>query len=77
MIYICIDHATVYCHSRYSMHRKYEYATDKICNLIGNEGNKYRAHFYRKRKKVDITNWCKYSILNPYAILKAGNQSSL
>ena len=28
-------------------------------------------------KKVDITNWCKYSILNPYAILKAGNQSSL
>ena len=62
MIYICIDHATVYCHSRYSMNRKYEYATDKICNLIGNEGNKYRAHFYRKRKKVDITNWCKYSI---------------
>ena len=59
------------------MNRKYEYATDKICNLIGNEGNKYRAHFYRKRKIVDITNWCKYSILNPYAILKAGNQSSL
>ena len=30
MIYICIDHATIYCHSRYSMNRKYEYATDKI-----------------------------------------------
>ena len=59
------------------MNCKYEYVTDKICNLIGNEGNKYRAHFYRKRKKVDITNWCKYSILNPCAILKAGNQSSL
>ena len=29
------------------MNRKYEYATDKICNLIGNEGNKYRAHFYK------------------------------
>ena len=40
-IYICIDHATIYCHSRYSMNRKYEYATDKIYNLIGNEGNKY------------------------------------
>ena len=38
MIYICIDHATIYCHSRYSMNRKYEYATDKIYNLIGNEG---------------------------------------
>ena len=25
----------------YSMNRKYEYATDKIYNLIGNEGNKY------------------------------------
>ena len=41
MIYICIDHETIYCHSRYSMNRKYEYATDKIYNLIGNEGNKY------------------------------------
>ena len=40
-IYICIDHATIYCHSRYSMNRKYEYATDKIYNLVGNEGNKY------------------------------------
>ena len=29
-IYISIDHATIYCHSRYSMNRKYEYATDKI-----------------------------------------------
>ena len=29
------------------MNRKYEYATDKICNLIGNEGNKYRAHCYK------------------------------
>ena len=47
MIYICIDHATIYCHSRYSMNRKYEYATDKICNLIGNEGNKYIAHCYK------------------------------
>ena len=47
MIYICIDHATIYCHSRYSMNRKYEYATDKIYNLIGNEGNKYRAHCYK------------------------------
>ena len=47
MIYICIDHATIYCHSRYSMNRKYEYATDKIDNLIGNEGNKYRAHSYK------------------------------
>ena len=25
----------------------YEYATDKIYNLIGNEGNKYRAHCYK------------------------------
>ena len=41
MIYICIDHETIYCHSRYSMNRKYEYATDKIYNLVGNEGNKY------------------------------------
>ena len=41
MIYICIDNATIYCHSRYSMNRKYEYATDKIYSLIGNEGNKY------------------------------------
>ena len=41
MIYISIDHAIIYCHSRYSMNRKYEYATDKIYNLIGNEGNKY------------------------------------
>ncbi len=41
MIYISIDHATIYCHSRYSMNRKYEYATDKIYNLVGNEGNKY------------------------------------
>ena len=32
MIYICIDHATIYCHSRYSMNHKYEYATDKIYN---------------------------------------------
>ena len=47
MIYICIDHATIYCHSRYSMNRKYEYATDKIYNLIGNEGNKYKAHSYK------------------------------
>ena len=41
MIYISIDHSTIYCHSRYSMNRKYEYTTDKIYNLIGNEGNKY------------------------------------
>ena len=47
MIYICIDYATIYCHSRYSMNRKYEYATDKTYNLIGNEGNKYRAHCYK------------------------------
>ena len=47
MIYICIDYATIYCHSRYSMNRKYEYATDKIYNLIGNEGNKNRAHCYK------------------------------
>ena len=47
MIYTCIDHATIYCHSRYSMNCKYEYATDKIDNLIGNEGNKYRAHCYK------------------------------
>ena len=40
MIYICIDHETIYCHSRYSMNRKYEYATDKIYSLIGNEGTK-------------------------------------
>ena len=25
----------------------YEYATDKICNLSGNEGNKYRPHCYK------------------------------
>ena len=49
MIYICIDHATIYCHSRYSMNCKYEYATDKIYNLSGNEGNKYRAHCYKKK----------------------------
>ena len=47
MIYISIDHATINCHSRYSMNRKYEYATDKIYNLIGNEGYKYRAHCYK------------------------------
>ena len=41
MIYICIDHATIYCHLRYSMNRNYEYTTDKIYSLIGNEGNKY------------------------------------
>ena len=29
------------------MNRKYEYATDKIYNLIGNEVNKYRAHCYK------------------------------
>ena len=29
------------------MNRKYEYATDKIYNLIGNEGNNYRAHCYK------------------------------
>ena len=29
------------------MNRKYEYATDKICNLIGNEGYKYRAHCFK------------------------------
>ena len=29
------------------MNRKYEYATDKIDNLIGNEGNKYGAHCYK------------------------------
>ena len=29
------------------MNRKYEYATDKIYNLIVNEGNKYRAHCYK------------------------------
>ena len=46
MIYICIDHATIYCHSRYGMNRKYEYATDKIYNLVGYEGNKYRPHCY-------------------------------
>ena len=46
MIYICIDHATIYCHSRYGMNRKYEYATDKIYNLVGYEGNKYRLHCY-------------------------------
>ena len=37
MIYISIYHATINCHSRYSMNRKYEYATDKIYNLIGND----------------------------------------
>ena len=25
----------------------YEYATDKIYNLSGNEGNKYRPHCYK------------------------------
>ena len=39
--YISIDPATKYCHSRYSMTHKYEYATDKIYNLVGNDGNKY------------------------------------
>ena len=29
------------------MNRQYEYATDKIDNLIGNEGNKYIAHCYK------------------------------
>ena len=29
------------------MNCKYEYVTDKICNLIGNEGNKYKAHCYK------------------------------
>ena len=29
------------------MNRKYEYATDKIYNLIGNEDNKCRAHCYK------------------------------
>ena len=29
------------------MNRKYEYATDKIYNLIGNEGDIYRAHCYK------------------------------
>ena len=29
------------------MNRKYEYVTDKIYNLIRNEGNKYRAHCYK------------------------------
>ena len=29
------------------MNRKYEYAKDKIYNLIGNEGNKYKAHCYK------------------------------
>ncbi len=29
------------------MNRKYEYATDMIYNLIGNEGIKYRAHCYK------------------------------
>ena len=29
------------------MNHKYEYATDKIYNLISNEGNKYRAHCYK------------------------------
>ena len=29
------------------MNCKYEYATDKIYNLSGNEGNKYRPHCYK------------------------------
>ena len=29
------------------MNRKYEYATDKIYTLSGNEGNKYRPHCYK------------------------------
>ena len=29
------------------MNSKYEYATDKIDNLIGNEGNKYRQRGYK------------------------------
>ena len=29
------------------MNRKYEYATDKIYNLSGNKGNKYRANCYK------------------------------
>ena len=37
----------MYCHSRYSMNRIYEYATDKIYNLVGNEGYKYWAHCYK------------------------------
>ena len=41
IIYISIDHPTIYCHSRYRMNRKYEYAKDKIYNHVGNEGNKY------------------------------------
>ena len=47
MIYISIDHATIYCHSRYSMNRKYEYATDKIYNLIGNE-----LYMHRPRNNI-------------------------
>ena len=35
-------HATIYCQPRYGMNCKYEYTTDKIDNLIGNEGNKKR-----------------------------------
>ena len=46
MIYICIDHATIYCHSRYAMKPKHEYATDKIYNLSGYEANKHRPHCY-------------------------------
>ena len=41
MIYISIDRETIYCHSRYSTNSKYEYDTDKIYNLVGNEGYKY------------------------------------
>ena len=29
------------------MNCKYEYATDKIYNLIGNEGNKYGPHCHK------------------------------
>ena len=29
------------------MNRQSQYDTDKIDNLIGNEGNKYRAHCYK------------------------------
>ena len=47
MIYICIDHATIYCHSRYSMNRKYEYATDKICKGVQFDVQKLDTLFIR------------------------------
>ena len=31
------------------MKHKYEYATDKIYNFSGNEGNKYRPHCYKPK----------------------------